>query len=117
MGGLLILGVLLVSTLLWARLDNIYVLVGIGLTLALGAVGFCDDWVKLKRPKADGIKGRTKLAAVTMIGLSVAGLLYLKISGDQSPSYSHCSCPSSRTRSSICQPPWGWAISAWSRWC
>jgi len=84
MGGLLILGVVLVSTLLWARLDNIYVLVGIGLTLALGAVGFCDDWVKLKRPKADGIKGRTKLAAVTMIGLSVAGLLYLKITGDQS---------------------------------
>ena len=82
MGGVLILGVVLVSVLLWARLDNMYVLVAVGLMVLLGSVGFIDDWTKLKKPKAHGIKARNKLLSITVISLMVAALLYWKITAD-----------------------------------
>ncbi|MFN4100374.1 MAG: phospho-N-acetylmuramoyl-pentapeptide-transferase, partial [Pararhodobacter sp.] len=44
MGGLLILSALTVSTLLWARLDNVYVWLVLGVTLCFGAIGFADDY-------------------------------------------------------------------------
>jgi phospho-N-acetylmuramoyl-pentapeptide-transferase len=52
MGGLLILAALTLSTLLWARLDNVYVWIVLGTTVAFGLVGFADDWAKVSRQTA-----------------------------------------------------------------
>jgi phospho-N-acetylmuramoyl-pentapeptide-transferase len=70
MGGVLILGALMVSTLLWARLDNGYVWMILFVTLAFGLVGFADDYSKVRRMTSVGVSGRVRLA----IGFAVAGI-------------------------------------------
>jgi phospho-N-acetylmuramoyl-pentapeptide-transferase len=62
MGGLLILLAVVVSTLLWANLANAYVWVAVGLTLAFGAVGFADDYLKLKNRTNQGLSARAKFS-------------------------------------------------------
>ena len=61
MGGVLILLSLSVSTLLWARLDNAYVWVVLGVTLAYGGLGFVDDYLKVTKQKSTGVVGSMKL--------------------------------------------------------
>ena len=73
MGGLLILAAIIIPTLLFAKLDNIYVLIMIFTTLWMGLVGFCDDYLKKKRGKA-GLPGKYKVIGQVMLGL-VVGLL------------------------------------------
>jgi phospho-N-acetylmuramoyl-pentapeptide-transferase len=68
MGGLLILGALLVSTLLWARLDNAYVWIVVGVTAGFGLLGFADDYAKVTKQSVAGVSGRLRLA----IGLALA---------------------------------------------
>ncbi|MCC6000377.1 MAG: phospho-N-acetylmuramoyl-pentapeptide-transferase [Pararhodobacter sp.] len=69
MGGLLILSALVVSTLLWARLDNGYVWMVLLVTVAFGLIGFADDYTKVKaRNNYKGLSGRSRLA----IGFVVA---------------------------------------------
>ena len=63
MGGLLILFCVTVPTLLWGRLDNLYLWLALLTTLAFGAVGFADDWFKIARRRSLGLSGRWKLAA------------------------------------------------------
>jgi phospho-N-acetylmuramoyl-pentapeptide-transferase len=70
MGGVLILGALVVSTLLWARLDNPYVWLVLLVTVAFGLVGFADDYAKVSRGNHGGVPGRVRLA----IGLGIGGL-------------------------------------------
>src|SRR2546421_11137886 len=62
MGGLLIIASVIVSTLLWARLNGLYVWIIIVATLAFGAVGFADDYLKLVKQRSLGLTGRQKLA-------------------------------------------------------
>ncbi|PID36830.1 MAG: phospho-N-acetylmuramoyl-pentapeptide-transferase [Rhodobacterales bacterium] len=63
MGGALILGALTVSTLLWARLDNPFVWIVLGITLSFGLIGFIDDYNKVKNnDNYSGLSGRTRLA-------------------------------------------------------
>ncbi len=69
MGGVLILGALVVSTLLWARLDNGYVWMVLAVTLAFGLIGFVDDYAKVSRASHKGVPGRVRLA----LGFAVAG--------------------------------------------
>ena len=61
MGGLLILGSLTISTLLWVDLYNGYVWAVLFVTLGYGALGFCDDYLKLTRRNTRGVPGRVKL--------------------------------------------------------
>ncbi|MFV2052170.1 phospho-N-acetylmuramoyl-pentapeptide-transferase [Aliiroseovarius sp. YM-037] len=68
MGGVLILGALLVSTLLWARLDNPYVWITLFVTAGFGLIGFVDDYQKVTQSSAKGISGKTRLA----IGFAIA---------------------------------------------
>jgi len=68
MGGLLILAALTLSTLLWARLDNPYVWIVLGTTVAFGLIGFADDWAKVSRNNSKGVPGRIRLA----IGFAIA---------------------------------------------
>jgi len=62
MGGLLILLAVVVSTLLWANLANAYVWVAVGLTLAFGAVGFADDYLKVRNRTNQGLSARAKFS-------------------------------------------------------
>jgi phospho-N-acetylmuramoyl-pentapeptide-transferase len=70
MGGLLILSALTVGTLLWARLDNPWVWIVLGVTLSFGLIGFADDYAKVKRMTSRGVSGRLRFA----IGLAIAGV-------------------------------------------
>ena len=70
MGGLLILSALVLSTLLWARLDNPYVWIVLLVTLAFGLIGFADDYAKVTRQSSNGVSSRVRFVA----GLVIAAL-------------------------------------------
>ncbi len=61
MGGLLIVGALLTSTLLWARLDNGFVWLVLFVTIAYGLIGFADDYAKVSKQNTDGVSGKVRL--------------------------------------------------------
>jgi phospho-N-acetylmuramoyl-pentapeptide-transferase len=73
MGGLLILSAMLVSTLLWARLDNGYVWMVMFVTLGFGLIGFADDYAKVRKQTHAGVPGRVRLLAGFLIALIAAG--------------------------------------------
>ena len=70
MGGLLILTALLVSTLLWARLDNPYVWIVMFVTFGYGLIGFADDFAKVSKSDTKGVPGRVRLA----LGFAIAAI-------------------------------------------
>ncbi|RME14221.1 MAG: phospho-N-acetylmuramoyl-pentapeptide-transferase [Alphaproteobacteria bacterium] len=73
MGGVLILGALTVSTLLWARIDNPFVWIVLGVTLSYGLIGFADDWRKIAAGNNyAGLSGRMRLLLEAIIGLAAA---------------------------------------------
>ena len=72
MGGVLILGALTTATLLWARIDNAYVIMTLFVTLAFGAVGFADDWAKVSRHHHAGVSGKVRFGIGLLIGLVAA---------------------------------------------
>ena len=76
MGGMLIIGSVLVSTLLWARLDSLYLWLALGVTILFGAIGFTDDWIKIVKKRSLGLTGRQKLAGQLLVTLAVWGVLY-----------------------------------------
>ncbi|HYW71159.1 MAG TPA: phospho-N-acetylmuramoyl-pentapeptide-transferase [Pyrinomonadaceae bacterium] len=77
MGGLLIIGAVILSTLLWARLSGLYIWITIVATLGFGAVGFADDYIKLVKRRSLGLTGRQKLAFQLIIAIGVWLALYL----------------------------------------
>jgi phospho-N-acetylmuramoyl-pentapeptide-transferase len=74
MGGVLILGALFTSCLLWGNLQNRYVWTVLVVTACLAAIGFLDDWRKLR--KARPLKIREKFVAQTAVGLGLGAYLY-----------------------------------------
>jgi phospho-N-acetylmuramoyl-pentapeptide-transferase len=74
MGGVLILGAVMVSTLLFGRLDNIYVWLVLGVTISFGAIGFVDDYAKVSAGNAKGVSGRVRLLLGFVIA-TVAGVV------------------------------------------
>ncbi|MEE4303267.1 MAG: phospho-N-acetylmuramoyl-pentapeptide-transferase [Wenzhouxiangella sp.] len=77
MGGTLILIALMISTLLWADLANRYVWTVLFVTAAFGAIGFVDDWRKLKYKNSEGLSARWKYGLQSLAALIVAVFLYL----------------------------------------
>lgn|SRR5574341_1046946 len=77
MGGLLIIASVIVSTLLWARLSSVYVWVTVIATLAFGAVGFFDDYLKLVKRRSLGLTGRQKLLFQFIIACGVWTVLFV----------------------------------------
>ena len=71
MGGLIILAAILIPTLLFAKLDNIYIIIMIVSTLWLGAIGFIDDYIKVYKKDKEGLAGRFKILGQVGIGLIV----------------------------------------------
>jgi phospho-N-acetylmuramoyl-pentapeptide-transferase len=80
MGGLIILIATVVPTLLWVRLNNRYVWLALLVTLWMGAIGFLDDYLKLRQKRAgqknEGLVERYKLAGQVTIGLLLGVLLW-----------------------------------------
>lgn len=76
MGGLIILAAILIPTLLFARLTNIYVLTMIVATVWLGIVGFMDDYIKVFKKDKKGLAGTSKIIGQIGVGLIVASMLY-----------------------------------------
>jgi phospho-N-acetylmuramoyl-pentapeptide-transferase len=77
MGGVLIIGSVLISTLLWARLANLYVWIVLLATAAFAVIGFMDDYAKVAKRQSLGLTGKQKLAAQFAVALGVWGALYL----------------------------------------
>lgn len=71
MGGLIILAAILIPTLLFAKLDNIYIIIMIISTLWLGAIGFIDDYIKVYKKDKKGLAGKFKILGQVGIGLIV----------------------------------------------
>lgn len=76
MGGLLLGLSILVSSLLWGRLNNIYVLLALGLYVGYACIGFADDYIKLRHPKESGLSRTAKMVWMSAIGLLVLLALY-----------------------------------------
>lgn len=76
MGGLIILLATVVPTLLWARLDNLYVLIALAVTAGLGLLGWVDDYLKVVRHQPRGLVARYKLAGQLLLGVSLGAVLY-----------------------------------------
>ncbi len=76
MGGLIVLAAILIPTLLWGTLTNVYVLLIIFVTAALGAVGFLDDYLKVVKKKPKGLIGRYKIVGQVVVGLVVGAVIY-----------------------------------------
>src|SRR5690606_5234765 len=76
MGGLIIITAILIPTLLFARLDNIYVILLIVATVWLGVIGFLDDYIKVFKKDKEGLAGRFKIVGQVGLGLIVGLTLY-----------------------------------------
>ncbi|HEX5000189.1 MAG TPA: phospho-N-acetylmuramoyl-pentapeptide-transferase [Terriglobia bacterium] len=78
MGGVLIVLSIVIPTLLWANLRNPFVWVALLSTLAYGAIGFADDYLKVRKKRNLGLTGRRKIALQALVGLLTGlTLLYL----------------------------------------
>lgn len=76
MGGLIILGAILIPTLLFAKLHNVYVITMIIATIWLGAIGFLDDYIKVFKKNKEGLAGRFKIVGQIGVGIIVGAMLY-----------------------------------------
>lgn len=76
MGGLLILASILIPTLLFAKLHNIYVITMLLATVWLGMIGFLDDYIKVFRKNKQGLAGKFKVVGQIGVGVIVGCLLY-----------------------------------------
>ena len=70
MGGLLIVGALLTSTLLWARWDNPFIWIILFVTISFAAIGFADDYAKVSKQTTAGVSGKVRL----LLGFLIAGI-------------------------------------------
>ena len=70
MGGLLIVGALTFSTLLWARLDNPFVWMVLFVTLGFAAIGFADDYAKVSKQNTAGVSGKVRI----LLGILIAAI-------------------------------------------
>jgi phospho-N-acetylmuramoyl-pentapeptide-transferase len=76
MGGLIIIGAIVISTLLFAKLHNIYIVLMIITTLWLGAIGFIDDYIKVFRKNKKGLAGKFKIIGQILLGIIVGFTMY-----------------------------------------
>lgn len=76
MGGLIVLAAVLIPTLLWARLDNIYILLILLATVWMGIVGFIDDYLKAVKKMSKGLVAKYKLLGQLSLGLIIGSVCY-----------------------------------------
>lgn len=76
MGGVIIILAIVVPTVLWAKLDNIYILLMLISTLWMGAIGFVDDYIKVFKKDKKGLRGIFKVIGQIVLGIIVGSTLY-----------------------------------------
>jgi phospho-N-acetylmuramoyl-pentapeptide-transferase len=76
MGGLIILAAILIPTLLFAKINNSYIILMLVSTIWLGIIGFIDDYIKVFKKDKQGLKGIFKVIGQVGLGLLVGGILY-----------------------------------------
>ncbi|MFQ5584203.1 MAG: phospho-N-acetylmuramoyl-pentapeptide-transferase [Calditrichia bacterium] len=76
MGGLIMLGAILISVLMWAKLSNFYIRLIFVATVWMGFIGFIDDYLKVVKKYKKGLIGRYKLLGQVTLGLFIGGLIY-----------------------------------------
>ncbi|OGW15546.1 MAG: phospho-N-acetylmuramoyl-pentapeptide-transferase [Nitrospirae bacterium GWA2_42_11] len=76
MGGLLIIMVVLIATLSWIDLSNVYAWLVLLALVGFGAIGFIDDYLKVVKKKSDGLAGRYKFSLQIIVASIIAGILY-----------------------------------------
>ncbi len=76
MGGLIIIAAILIPTLLFAELNNIYVIIMIFTTVFLGGIGFLDDYIKVFKKNKKGLHGKFKIVGQVGVGLVVGAALF-----------------------------------------
>lgn len=77
MGGIIIIISILIPCLLLGKLDNVYMVLMIVATIWCGALGFADDYLKIKKHNKDGMKGKFKIVGQVGLGLIVGLTMYL----------------------------------------
>ncbi len=81
MGGVLVLGSMLISAILWARLDNEYVWIILFVTLGFGLIGFADDYQKVVHQHSTGLSGKLRFGLGLLIAL-IASLMTMQMHSD-----------------------------------
>ena len=76
MGGFIVLASIIIPTVFWGNIGNIYVVLILFVTATLGAVGFLDDYLKVVKKKRQGLIGRYKVAGQIFVGLVVGSTIY-----------------------------------------
>ena len=76
MGGLIILACILIPTLLFAKLHNIYIIILLVSTVLLGLIGFLDDYIKVFKKNKEGLAGRFKIVGQIGVGILVGAALF-----------------------------------------
>ena len=76
MGGLIILGAILIPTLLFAKLDNIYIIMILITTVWLGMFGFIDDYIKVFKKDKHGLAARFKILGQVILGIFIGSMMY-----------------------------------------
>ena len=76
MGGILIIGSVIFSTVLWGRLDSLYLWLALGATTLFAIVGFADDYIKIVKKRSLGLTGKQKLLGQLLAAFGVWAVLY-----------------------------------------
>jgi len=77
MGGIIILASIIIPVLLFAKLDNVYIILMLVTTVWLGLIGFIDDYIKVFKKNKQGLRGKFKVIGQVGLGLIVGVTLYL----------------------------------------
>lgn len=76
MGGLIIIAAILIPVLLFAKLNNIYIIIMLITTVVLGGIGFLDDYIKVFKKNKQGLAGKFKVVGQVGVGVIVGSLLF-----------------------------------------
>ena len=76
MGGVILIAAIVIPTLFFARLDNVYVVLLLLATIWMGGIGFLDDYIKVFKKDKEGLRAKFKLMAQVVLGLIVGCVLY-----------------------------------------
>src|ERR1700676_505131 len=76
MGGIIIISGILIPTLLFAKLDNIYIIMMLVTTVWLGAIGFLDDYIKVFKKNKEGLAGKFKIIGQVGLALFIGFTMY-----------------------------------------
>lgn len=78
MGGIIILAALIIPTLLFAKLNNIYIILMLLTTVWLGGIGFLDDYIKVFKKNKEGLAARFKLTGQVLLGIIVGVTIFFQ---------------------------------------